>query len=178
MFSNRYNEDAEVNIEGLTNISEEIIGDKKKIFAFYDKLRKRTKGVKPDLAQPEKLSLWDLVFFLPDFFIMFVRLMADKRIPKNRKVLIATAIGYVVLPFDFIPDAIPVLGSIDDFIFVIVALDILLTDTNENIITEHWPGKPNVIEMVTMVLEKVEKSMYSPFLKVVKAILSVTRRSE
>jgi len=177
MFSNRH-DDKRFDPDNLQEISNEIIYDKKKLFAFYDKLRKKTTKTQPDLDKPESVNLWDLLFFLPDFLILFIRLMADKRVPTNRKVMISVAIGYIVLPFDIIPDTIPIFGQIDDFIFAIVALDILLTDIDAGIITENWPGKPNVIDTVTLALEKIEKSVYSPLLKVVKAILYVTRKSE
>jgi len=177
MFSNKHDEKT-IDLDHLQEISNEIIYDKKRLFSFYDKLRKKTTHSTPNLDKPESSNLWDLVFLLPDFFILFIRLMADKRVPKDRKVFLSIAIGYIVLPLDFIPDIVPILGHIDDFIFAVITLDILLADIDKNIITELWPGKHNVIDTVTLALEKIESSLYSPLLKVVKAILHVTRKSE
>jgi uncharacterized membrane protein YkvA (DUF1232 family) len=42
----------------------------------------------------------------------------DKRTPKMAKFLLGLAIGYVLLPFDLIPDFIPVIGHLDDIIIV------------------------------------------------------------
>jgi len=42
----------------------------------------------------------------------------DPRTPWLAKVLLLAAIGYVLLPFDLIPDWIPVLGLVDDVLIV------------------------------------------------------------
>jgi len=40
------------------------------------------------------------------------------RTPWTAKVLLVLAIGYLLLPFDLIPDFIPVIGHVDDLIIV------------------------------------------------------------
>ena len=49
---------------------------------------------------------------------MYRLILKDKRTPKLSKILLGFAVGYVLLPFDLIPDFIPILGHIDDLIIV------------------------------------------------------------
>lgn len=45
-------------------------------------------------------------------------LLKDCRTPRISRILLGVAVGYVLLPFDLIPDWIPVIGHLDDLIVV------------------------------------------------------------
>jgi uncharacterized membrane protein YkvA (DUF1232 family) len=48
----------------------------------------------------------------------YQQMLRHRRTPKTAKLLLALAVGYLLLPFDLIPDFIPLIGQIDDMIIV------------------------------------------------------------
>ena len=68
---------------------------------------------------------------------LYQRVLNDERTPLAAKILLWLAISYLLMPFDLIPDFIPVLGQLDDLIIVpgLVYAAVLLIP--KNIISEH-----------------------------------------
>jgi uncharacterized membrane protein YkvA (DUF1232 family) len=44
--------------------------------------------------------------------------LEDRRTPRVAKIMLGLAVGYLLLPFDLIPDFIPVIGHLDDAVIV------------------------------------------------------------
>ncbi len=53
-------------------------------------------------------------------------LLDDPSVPLVNKVVLGIVVGYLALPFDLIPDFIPVLGQFDDVLIVSAAVLLLL----------------------------------------------------
>jgi uncharacterized membrane protein YkvA (DUF1232 family) len=80
--------------------------------------------------------------FVPDCVVLFKRLLADDRVSRSRKLLIAALVGYLALPFDLVPDFIPVAGQLDDAIIVALVLRTVLRAAGSSLVREHWAGPP------------------------------------
>jgi uncharacterized membrane protein YkvA (DUF1232 family) len=81
-----------------------------------------------------------LAGFIPDCVVLFKRLLADGRVAGWRKALVVGLIAYLALPFDLVPDFIPVAGVLDDAILVALVLRVVLHGSGPALLREHWPG--------------------------------------
>ena len=90
-----------------------------------------------------------LAGFVPDCVVLFRRLLSGERLPRRSKLLLAALIGYLALPFDLIPDFIPVAGQLDDMIIVALALRSVLRAGGPQLVREHWPGPPASLSALT-----------------------------
>jgi uncharacterized membrane protein YkvA (DUF1232 family) len=81
-----------------------------------------------------------LAGFIPDCLVLFRRLLGDDRVPRRSKLLLAALIGYLAMPFDLVPDFIPIAGQLDDAIIVAFALRTLIRAGGPDLLREHWPG--------------------------------------
>jgi uncharacterized membrane protein YkvA (DUF1232 family) len=89
-----------------------------------------------------------LARFIPDCVVLFRRLLGDPRVPRWRKLLLVALIGYLAMPFDLVPDFIPVAGQLDDAILVALVLRIVLGGSARALATEHWPGPEQSLRLV------------------------------
>jgi uncharacterized membrane protein YkvA (DUF1232 family) len=85
--------------------------------------------------------------FVPDCVVLFSRLLRDKRLPKRHKILVGALIAYLAMPFDLIPDFIPVAGQLDDALIVAFVLR-RIARTNPELIPELWPGPSSSLALV------------------------------
>jgi len=92
-----------------------------------------------------------LAGFIPDCVILCSRLLRDPRVPRRKKALLVALAGYLALPFDLIPDFIPVAGQFDDVIIVALVLRSLLRGGGEPLVRQHWPGPENSLALVLRV---------------------------
>jgi uncharacterized membrane protein YkvA (DUF1232 family) len=73
---------------------------------------------------------------IPDYARLVTALVMDERMPRERKVLLGVAAGYLALGRDIIPDDIPIIGGLDDLIVVILAVDLFLDGVPQELLDE------------------------------------------
>ena len=84
------------------------------------------------------LKFRNLISNIKKYFTLFKSLYKDKRTPLISKVFLWAAIGYTAMPFDIIPDFIPVIGHIDDIIIVPSLLFVSLKFIPKALYEEHY----------------------------------------
>ena len=78
--------------------------------------------------------------FIPDCIVLARRIAADARVSRRHRLLLGALVGYLALPFDLVPDVIPVAGQLDDAIVTALALRVVLRAAGPALLREHWRG--------------------------------------
>jgi uncharacterized membrane protein YkvA (DUF1232 family) len=68
---------------------------------------------------------------------VYRRVLRDERTPPRAKLFLGLAIAYVCMPFDLIPDFIPVIGHLDDAIIVPALVIMALRSVPADVISEY-----------------------------------------
>ena len=89
----------------------------------------------------------DVARFIRDCIVLVRRLLGDPRVPRRHKLLLGALVGYLALPFDLVPDFIPIAGHLDDALLVVLALRAVLRGSGE-LLREHWPGPESSLALV------------------------------
>lgn len=91
---------------------------------------------------------------------LILKLMRDRRVPIRAKLIIPAAIVYILLPFDIVPDFIPITGWIDDLLVTLLAGAMFLAIVPREVLLEHMgrrasasPRKGKVIDGEFRVLD-------------------------
>ncbi|GAA2864181.1 hypothetical protein Acy02nite_71900 [Actinoplanes cyaneus] len=92
------------------------------------------------LVKPDKVRLREALRLLPDLIRLLRRLAADGTLPRGVRIRLGLLLAYLAIPFDLIPDFIPVLGYADDAIIVTVVLRSTVRRAGLDAVRRHWPG--------------------------------------
>ncbi len=122
------------------------------------------------MSEPSLRSrMRNLLLFVPNLLVLCARLMVDARVPAKERLLVAGAVVYAFVPFDFIPDMLPFVGQIDDSYLIAMTLLRLMVVSDEGVVREHWRGGGDVVELIGSVAVVASKLLPSKIRRVLTA---------
>jgi uncharacterized membrane protein YkvA (DUF1232 family) len=92
------------------------------------------------VARPKGNLLAETLRLLPDLLRLLRRLAGDADVPRAARVRLWLLLGYLAMPFDLVPDFVPVLGYADDAIVVSLVVRSVVRSAGAPVIRRHWPG--------------------------------------
>ncbi|BCY10947.1 YkvA family protein [Actinoplanes sp. L3-i22] len=92
------------------------------------------------VAKPDKAQLKEALRLLPDLLRLLRRLASDPTLPRGVRIRLGLLLVYLAVPFDLIPDFIPILGYADDAIIVTAVLRSTVRRAGLDAVRRHWPG--------------------------------------
>ncbi len=84
---------------------------------------------------------------IPAIIKLLGRLAKDPRVDRRRRLVAVAALGYAVVPVDLLPDRIPLVGRLDDVVILALAIRALLDGAPEEVVSEHWEGPVEALEV-------------------------------
>lgn len=144
-------ETREIPAEEQNSINDRIVDMDPVKLKFYENLRKKAKGWTRDKTGKLGGKVAEYLFLLPDFFILVCRLAVDKRVPAKQKLMVTGIIAYFIMPFDIIPDFIPVIGYVDDLVLAVLGLNLILNELDPKVLQDNWSGEGDVLRQLQQV---------------------------
>jgi len=90
----------------------------------------------------------EVLRLLPDVLRLVSRLARDPALPRGVRGRLWLLLGYLALPFDLVPDFLPVIGYADDAVLVAWTLRSVAHRAGRDAVDRHWPGTPQGLRVV------------------------------
>jgi uncharacterized membrane protein YkvA (DUF1232 family) len=133
---------------------------------FYDRMRtaiRRYLDKKGAVAG----KTGEYLLLAPDIFVLLWRLVNDPRVTSKNKVMLGSGVAYFLFPLDIIPDIVAI-GYIDDLIFGAFLLNKIMTDTDVEVLREHWSGSEDILATIQKILAAADSLTSSDILGKIK----------
>ncbi len=135
---------------------------------FYDRMREAIRGY---LDKSGALSgkTGEYLLLAPDVFVLLWRLINDARVSSKNKMMLGSGLAYYFFPLDIMPEGfMGPAGYIDDLVFAVYLLNRMLSDTDAEVLREHWSGSEDVLTMIRSVLNAAENLVGTDVLSRIK----------
>jgi uncharacterized membrane protein YkvA (DUF1232 family) len=117
-----------------------------------------------------------LIRELPNLFKLVYRLIRDPAMPRFEKVLFGAVALYMVTPVDLIPDFLGVVGWIDDFYLLGLALGRIVVAAGPDRLLSHWDGDPATLGRLVEGVEELGADLPSRVKRGLRGIMKEPRR--
>lgn len=77
--------------------------------------------------------------YIKDLISFIQNVAQDSRIPSSDKKIILLLLALIISPIDLIPDWIPIIGLLDDFIMLAIVLDYFFNRLDRELLLSHFP---------------------------------------
>lgn len=157
---------ADQNFDDIMRDSTEVQGpvSRERATRFYDRMRD---GIRSYLDKKGALAgrTGDYLLLAPDVFVLLWRLINDPRVSSKNKVMLGSGLAYYLFPLDIMPEGfMGPMGYIDDLVFGVYLLNRMLTDTDPEILREHWSGRDDILDSIRNVLNAADNLVGSDIL--------------
>jgi uncharacterized membrane protein YkvA (DUF1232 family) len=157
---------SETDFEETMRESSELSGpvSRERADRFYDRMRENIRKYLDDKGSLAG-STGEYLLLAPDVFVLLWRLINDKRVNAKNKVMLGSGLAYYLFPLDIMPEGIlgPI-GYLDDLVFAVYLLNKLMTDTDVEVLREHWSGRDDVLDTIRKVLGAADNLVSSDIL--------------
>ncbi|WP_205863351.1 phosphatase PAP2 family protein [Planosporangium thailandense] len=92
------------------------------------------------LGRPRGGALPEALRLLPDLLRLVGRLARDRSLPAGVRGRLLLLGGYLAMPFDLVPDFVPIVGYADDAVIVALTLRSVARRAGTQALRRHWPG--------------------------------------
>jgi uncharacterized membrane protein YkvA (DUF1232 family) len=98
--------------------------------------------------RPRGIDLSEAKRLVPDIARLLRALAKDPTLPSGVRRRLGLLLAYLAMPFDLVPDFIPVLGYADDVIVVALVLRSVVRRAGPAALERHWTGTTRGLELV------------------------------
>ena len=161
---------SETEFEETMRESAEVTGpvSRERANRFYDRMRD---GIRKYLEGKGAAAgkTGEYLLLAPDVFVLLWRLINDGRVNAKNKVMLGSGLAYYLFPLDIIPEGVMgPFGYIDDLVFGVYLLNKMLTDTDPEVLREHWSGSTDILQSIQNVLNAADNLVGSDILAKLK----------
>ncbi|BDH79317.1 MAG TPA: DUF1232 domain-containing protein [Methanothermobacter sp.] len=112
-----------------------------KFKGFYDLLRENLDKYRGDYEM--------IVDYAPDIFQLLSDLLNDDKIGAKTRLMICATLGYLVAPYDILPEEIyGPHGYIDDIFLCSLIIEKIAQDLGYNYLEKYWKGEENLKSVI------------------------------